>query len=295
VIADGNFELGNYDVAARQLEELAARAGVNEAILSRRAKLAAIRGQNARAVRLAAHALLRAARLDLRPSEAAFYRFQLATFLSQAGNQAGALRAVRAGLGIDPDHVPSQELEARLLVSLGRLRPAARRYESLVARTPAADLHGLLARVYEALGKDGAARREIARGLELGYDALGRYPAERRHLASFFAEFDPPIAVEAALADFATRQDVGAYDALAWAYHRSGDVDNAARYVDGALAQGTRSAPLLAHAGLIEHAVGHERRARALLTEALALDPNFDLVHAPIARRTLESLRGAGS
>lgn len=290
-IADDNFELGNYEVAEQQLLELVNSLPDSVALSGRQAKLAAISGDNGSAVRFAAQALLGAADLDLRRSEAAFYRFQLAFFLYQGGHAELALDALRAGLSIDPGHLPSAELEAKVLVSLGRLSRAAAAYEAIIPRTPAADLHGSLANVYRALGRDQEADAQIKAGLDLGYVSLGTYPAERRHLAAFFADFDPPTAVIAAAADFETRRDVGAYDALAWAHFRNGDPAAAARYLDGALAQGTRSAPLLYHAGMIEHANGRARAARLHLAQSLRLDPRFDPIHAPIAKTTLAELR----
>ena len=132
------------------------------------------------------------------------------------------------------------------------------------------------------------------RGLELGRTSLGTYPAERRHLAGFFAEFDPPTALEAATADFSTRHDIGAYDTLAWAEYVNGQYTAAAEHLVGARATGARSAPLLYHAGMIEWKAGHDTKARTLLRDALRLDPNFDLAQAPIARATLGELDGAG-
>jgi tetratricopeptide (TPR) repeat protein len=292
-VADANFELGNYELAQQQLVALAAELPESAAIDGRRAKLAAIHGHNQVAVRHAARALLDAATLDLRPSEAAFYRFQLAYFLYQGGEVRRALAALDAGLLIDPDHLASLELRAKVLVSLDRLPQATTLYEDLVNRTPAADLHGELAKLYRALGRDRDAATQVARGLALGHDALLQFPAERRHLAAFFAEFDPPAALEAAQADFGTRHDVGAYDALAWAYYANGQRAAATQYVDAALAQGTRNATLLYHAGMIKRAAGHPQAARRMLAAALRLDPHFDVAQAPIARSELAALNQA--
>lgn len=287
-VADGNFELGNYALAARELDALLPTLPVGTGTESRLAKRAAVEGRLDDAVRESAAAVVAAGELDLRASDAAFYRFQLGHFLAQAGRRGEALAVLDAGLVIDPDHLPSLEAKAKVLVSLNRLEEARALYERLVARTPAADLYGELAKVDRALGRDAEARRLVATGLRIGHDQLRTYPAERRHLAAFFAEVEPATALEAAKADFATRHDVGAYDALGWAYYRNGRVEEAAAHVDGALAQGTRDATLLAHAGMIELAAGHRARAHQLLRDALALDPQFDLVQAPLARAALQ-------
>lgn len=289
-IADDNFELGNYDEARRELAKLAATSPEDIGIVSRQAKQASIQGRNDVAVTLAAQAVVAAADLDMGRSEAAFYRFQLAYFLHRAGRIGEALDAVDRGLAIDPGHRASKELRAQILVSLGRLYDAATAYEAILSVSPAADLHGALAKVYRALGRGADANAELAKGRELGRAQLGLYPAERRHLAGFFADVEPATALTAALADFDTRRDVGAYDTLAWAYYRTGQTAEAARYVTGALGQGTRDATLLYHAGMISAAVGQKARAVENLRSALELNPNFDLEGAPIARATLAEL-----
>jgi tetratricopeptide (TPR) repeat protein len=235
-----------------------------------------------------------ASEFDYRPSDATFYRFQLAYFLYQDGEVAKADAALDAGLAIDPDHLAALELKAKVLVARGRLDEAATLYEQLLQRGPAADLHGELAKVYRALGRDGEAAQQVQLGLQLGRATLGVYPAERRHLAGFFAEFDPALALEAAVTDFDTRKDVGAYDTLAWAYYVNGRYDDAARYLPGALAHGSQDAPLLYHAGMIEKAVGNSDHAHALLGQALRLNPHFDLTQAPLAKAALAELEGRG-
>ncbi|MFZ6005302.1 MAG: tetratricopeptide repeat protein [Actinomycetota bacterium] len=288
-IADANFELGNYELASRQLEALVLELPEGAGVDSRLAKRAAVEGRIDDAINLSAGALLAASDLDLRASEAAFYRFQLGHFLHQAGRADQALEVLDAGLSIDPTHLASLEAKAHVLVSLGRLDAAAATYEQLIERGPAADLHGELAKIYRALGRDRAAEAQVAEGLRLGREQISAFPAERRHLASFFAEFEPATALDLAKADFATRKDVGAYDTLAWAHYRNGQYEQAARYVDGALAQGTRDATLLYHAGMIELAVGDTDEGAQHLRDALEINPRFDLVHAP---RAIAALRG---
>jgi tetratricopeptide (TPR) repeat protein len=289
-IADANFELGRYALAEQQLRDLAADLGDSIAIESRLAKTASVAGRIDDAIAHAARAASGSSELDLRPSEAAYYRFQLAHFLYEAGRVDDANAAVDAALEIDPTHLPSRELGARVLAARGMLDESASAYEELLAVSPAADIHGELAKVYRALGRDEAAEREIAAGVALGRGALDLYPAERRHLASFFADVDPDTALDIALADFETRHDIGAYDTLAWAYFVNGRRADAHDLVDDMLAQGTRDAMLLYHAGMIERSVGHDERARALLRDALELNPAFDVEHAPRARRALAEL-----
>ena len=297
-LSDAHFELGDYAAAARGLEDvrrLLDGDGAQAAVRSRLAREAALRGRWAEATDHAARALLSSAGLDLRRSEAAFYRFQLAHVLYDAGRVDDAGRALAAALRVEPSHLPSLELQGQVLVAQNRIASAVQVYERLVERTPAADLHGALAKLYEVQGRRPEAAEQRTRGLSAGRVALATMPAERRHLAAFFADADPPAALAAATADFETRKDVGAYDALAWALYRNGRYDEAAEYVDEMLAPGGGDASLLYHAGMIELGVGRTAQARSLLTEALARNPRFDVEHAPLARAALRSIAGGFS
>ena len=60
--------------------------------------------------------------------------------------------------------------------------------------------------------------------------------------------------------------------------------------MEQALKLGTRDAPLYYHAGMIYKASGDYARAQTMLSEALAINPHFDLVQAQIARLTLANI-----
>ncbi|HEY5887338.1 MAG TPA: tetratricopeptide repeat protein, partial [Acidimicrobiales bacterium] len=204
-IADAHIDLGDYDTAFAELEEVIERYPDNVATLSRQARMAALTGHNDEAVEYARRTLIRAADFGLRPSDAAGMWFQLAFFQYQAGMIEEAEATLRSGLAIDGDHLGSQELLGKVLVAQGRLDDAAARYEDILARTPAADLHGLLAEVYDAQGRHEEADAQVRLGLAVAEDQVGRFPAERRHLAGFFADHDPERFLELMREDVASR------------------------------------------------------------------------------------------
>ena len=288
-LGDASYELGDYDAAARAYAQLAA-VEQSPPVLARLARLAAIDGRGDEAVRQARRALTQARELDLGPPALAEYHFQLAHHRYTAGDVAGAATALEAALRLVPAHLGSLELLAQVRAAQGRITDAVRLYEQLIERGPAADLHGSLAALYAELGDATAADLQIAKGLEVGYDAIGRYPAERRHLAAFFARHDPADALQLAEEDLRTRGDVYAHDVHAWALFRNGrhaDAVDAARH---AMARGTRDARLWFHAGMAEAAVGNRVAAKELLSGALEINPRFDVADAPLAARTLASL-----
>ena len=113
-------------------------------------------------------------------------------------------------------------------------------------------------------------------------------------LALFDADHGDPVgALEAARAEWARRQSVHVADAYAWALYANGRYQRASTFAERALALGTRSALFLFHAGMIRLELGDERGARRYLSEALATDPNFSILHADAAARTLATLGSA--
>ncbi len=289
-IADVHLDLGDYDAAFAAIDDLSDELPDNMATLARQARVAALTGRNEDAVELARRALLQAATIGLRPADAASAWFSLAYFQYQAGQVDEAETSLEGALTIDEGHLPSRELLGKVLVAQGRLEEAAAWYEDLVADTPAADLHGLLAEIYADLGRDDEAEEQVALGLAIAEEQVGRYPAERRHLAGFFADHDPARFLELMEEDVATREDVGGLDLLAWARYLNGDVPGAQEAIERATALGTQDAPLLFHAGMIEAAAGDADEAEDLLTAALDLNPGFDLGDVALAREALARL-----
>jgi tetratricopeptide (TPR) repeat protein len=288
---DAHLELGDYEEArvlyARLIDE-----GRTAPVVSRLARVAWIDGDPDGAVRLSREAAALAADLDLPPAQLAFYDFQEATFLYGSGRIEEAETVARAGLALSPDDGALGELLPKILVAQDRLDEAIASYEALVEGGGPADLHGELAKLYNATGRPDEAAEQIELGLAAAEEAVDEYPAERRHLAGFLIDQDPSWALEIAREDVASRQDIGAYDMLAWALYATGDHEAAAEAMEQALAQGTRDATYLFHAGVIAAAVGDAEAARTHLAAALEINPSFDIVDAAEARETLETLEG---
>lgn len=60
-----------------------------------------------------------------------------------------------------------------------------------------------------------------------------------------------------------------------------------------ALKPGTKDAKLFFHAGMIERALGDRDSARDYLARALATNPEFHPLQAPVAARALRELAGS--
>jgi tetratricopeptide (TPR) repeat protein len=94
------------------------------------------------------------------------------------------------------------------------------------------------------------------------------------------------------------RHDIYTWDTLAWALFRNNRQDEAAAAIKEALGLGTKDALLLFHAGMIYERIGDNEKAVDYLDRAIALNPQFHLLFADLARATLQKLskeRGANA
>lgn len=291
---DSHLELGNYDTAIKVYTELAIELPTTPSILSRQARIAALTGGLDEAIDLARQALIGAGEDDLDTYTSAFYWFQLANYQYQGGRYDEAAATLGSALLVEPRHIGSIELRGKVLVAQGNYDEATTLYEELLQRSDAADLRGELAKLYAHAGRADDARRQVERGLELARVAATQYPAERRHLIGFLSDEDPAFAVQLAREDLELRADVHSYAWLAWSLLQDGKTDEAATYIDEAIQFGTQDTWLLYQASSVYAAVGETGKARTLLTAALDLNPEFDLVHAQRARELLDGLPVGG-
>jgi Flp pilus assembly protein TadD len=94
---------------------------------------------------------------------------------------------------------------------------------------------------------------------------------------------DVARALARARAAHRVRPSIQADDVLAWALARNGRCVEARRWSQRALRLGTRDASLFFHRGMIERCLGRPD-ARMWFRRAVALNPHFSLVWAPVAK-----------
>jgi tetratricopeptide (TPR) repeat protein len=274
LLGDANLELGNYAEAQRLYDELALQER-SAPVVSRLSRLAYFRGDVAASAALAEEALELGEQLALRPSERAFYFFQLGHSRFVTGDVDGAIESLERAREVSPGHPAATEELAFVLASAGRASEAEELYVELISTGPAADLHGSYADLLRARGEVELADDQDRFGMLLALETIDRFPAERRHLASFFGSRDTALAVQLAEQDVAERRDVGAYDTLAWALYLDGQFDTAEAAIDSALASGVQDAAIYYHAAAIAAANGDGEEARVWVDSALAINPRF--------------------
>jgi tetratricopeptide (TPR) repeat protein len=290
LLGEVQLELGDYRAAAVTFGSLeSARKSLD--VAPRLARWAEISGRTAEARALLYAARERAlAHTGLAPEQRAWFHLRVGDLELRSGRLDAAEEAFRAGLATFPDDYRLHVAMARLEAARGRWDEAVAHAEEALAVAPEPGTFALLSEIHTASGDPGAAA-EYARGMEVSLSgANGAF-----HRAEGLFLLDRGLRVREVLAtaqrELESRRDVYGHDLLAWALHRTGRHAEARAAMRSALAQGTRDALLLYHAGMIERSLGNREGARAYLEEALAVNPRFHPLHAPAAREALSCLR----
>ena len=286
VIGDALLELGRYDRAFEAFQtmvdtrpDLASYARVAYA----RELVGDVPGAE-RAMRMALDAAGT-------PSDSAWTAYQLGELAFGSGDVGSARAWYARGLDLDPAYVPNLAGLAKVAWALGDDELAIARFTEVVARYPSAEFVGALADLYRATGKPALADRQEVVVAAMHDLATANGVNVDLELALFDADHgDPEGALAAARAEWARRQSVHVADAYAWALYANGRYQRASTFAERALALGTRSALFLFHAGMIRLELGDEVGARRYLSDAVATNPNFSILHAADAARVLARL-----
>lgn len=291
VSGDAALELGDYAAAEEAYRRLL-DAAPGGPVYSRMARLTWLLGRPAEAIDWMKRAADESVALDIGGEELAWYRFQLGELYFNSGD----LRSARnwyneAGQAL-PDYYLAHAGLGKVAAARGELDEAIRLYESLVQQLPQPGFVAFLGDLHALAGDTAAAQRQydtvsFIQELEETQQIL-----YSRQMANFFANHNTNIDQALAFAEMelADRQDIYAYDSLAWALYRDSRYEEARAASDKALALGTRDAALFYHAGMIAAALGDDPAAAQYLSLALEINPYFDLIQAATARDTLAEL-----
>jgi tetratricopeptide (TPR) repeat protein len=171
----------------------------------------------------------------------------------------------------------------------GKNELAMDHYKRAQAAVPLPEYAAALEALYRRMGKPGEARKQ--QELIDVIDTMAKAANEKvnRNMAIVYADEDRQLerALELAENEIAVRPDVYTHDALAWVLYKLKRYAEAAKNSEKALALGTPEPLFYYHAGMIGAAQGRREEAQTNLKKALALNPEFDPVQAPMARKTL--------
>jgi tetratricopeptide (TPR) repeat protein len=285
IVGDALVELGRYDAAFRAFDRMAAL----KPSLASYARIAYAReliGDTDGAIEAMRLALGPALGL---PEPTAWTRVQLGKLLWGAGRLDAAGREYRLALQAFPGYVHALDSLAKVEAARGDLPKAIALARRAVASVPLPEHVATLGDLLAAAGKPDEARRQYdtVRAIERLLVANG----VRTDLETALFDLDHGLRLRDALARAraarAERRSVQADDVLAWALARNGRCEEALGWSRRALRLGTRDAAMYYHRGSIERCLGRHAEARRWFGRALALNPHFSLVHAPIAREAL--------
>lgn len=284
-MTDALVELGDYTgaiEAAQRMVDL--RPGTSS--YSRVSYLRTLHGDREGAIEMMRLAVEAANVKD--PESVAWCRVQLGTELLNAGRLKEGEREFDHALFLFPDYHMALAAKAHARLSAKDTDNAIVYYQRALARVPLPDYAIALGDLYTKLGRAEEAKRQfdLVEFIERAGAIEGTYS---RQLALFWADHDTRLDEALAIAERerATRDDIYASDLLAWCLYKKNRLPEAKAAIDRALRLGTLDARLLYHAGMISHALGDRRGAAGYLSRSLKIDPNFDVLQADIARRSL--------
>ena len=172
----------------------------------------------------------------------------------------------------------------------GTRAPPIALQQQAVDRIPLPQYVAQLGDLYAVDGQKQAAARQYA--LIAVIERLLVANGVRTDLETALFDVDHGIRLPAALALARTaraeRPSIDGDDVLAWALYRNGRCGEALAHSKQALRLGTRDALKLFHRGMIERCLGDREASRNTLRRALALNPHFSILWAPVARKALQ-------
>jgi tetratricopeptide (TPR) repeat protein len=288
VIGDAQVELGRYDEAFATFQKMVnTLPGVSS--YARVSYARELMGDVPGAIR----AMKAARTIAGTPADSAWASYQLGELFFNQGDVRRARAAYLRGTIVDPQYVPPFAGLAKVAWAQGHIHAAIAGYTDVVARYPLPEYVIALGDLSTVAGQPAQAARQYA--LVHVEERLFRANGVNMdlELALFGADHgDPAGSLIAARQEWGRRHSVLVADAYAWALYANGRYARAASYERTAMALGYRSALFAFHAGMIQLKLGDRDKARAFLGRALAINPHFSILWAPVAKATFAKLGG---
>jgi len=167
-------------------------------------------------------------------------------------------------------------------------------YKQAIAVIPLPEFVTALGDVYQKMGDLQEAKKQYDLMEYIGLLSKINQVVYNRDLALFYADHDIKLkeALELALKELEFRKDnIYTSDAIAWAYYKNGQFQEARKAIAQSLRLGTQDARLFFHAGMIYYKLGERDKAVAYLGRALSTNPYFHVIYADVAEKTLAEIK----
>lgn len=296
ILGDAYLEVGKYDQAAETYQKMV-QLGGGLYSYSRRSGLKSLRGDAEGAIEDLKRAI-KEGRGSGQPRESvAWAQWQLGSDYFALGNLPEAEAQYLEALKTYPNYYRASAGLAQVHAAQQKYPEAIELYQKAIAIIPLPEYATALGDVYTKIGRHEEAKKQYDLVEYIGYLNTLNKILYNRELAYFYADHDTKLkeSLELARKELEVRQDLYAYDVLAWALYKNGKPQEARPPMQEALKLGTRDAKLFFHAGMIAAALGEGEQAKAHLRRALETNPHFHIFHADLARKTLQDLDSDGS
>ena len=291
VLGDAYLEIGKY-VQAQEAYQRMIHLQQDLYAYGRLAGLKSLQGDTAGAVTDLKLAIAAGQGHGRPPEHIAWTQWQLGNEHFALGNLGEAEAQYHAALTTYPNYYRALAGLAQIRTAQQRYPEAIELYQQALAIIPLPEYAAALGDVYMKSNRAEEARKQYALVAYIGdLNALNKV-LYNRELAYFYADHD--LQLEAALAlarkELEARQDIHAYDLLAWTLYKTGQQQEALAAMHEALKLGTQDARLFFHAGMIHYRLGHHDDAKTFLQRALTTNPHFHIFHTDVATRLLRQL-----
>jgi tetratricopeptide (TPR) repeat protein len=243
--AECALETGQYEKASIALAKAATLAEKDPYGLTLRARLAEVRGQDARAEDYYQQAItLIETKFETPMPTLAWFHGRLAAFYQRTGKLENAEKQCQLALEIFPNDFKLRTLLAQIAITQGNVTQAAAEASASLALHPTFEAEAVLADTDPSV---------LARLMtKIQNDTI--IHAHDRAVANFLSDHRIDLAKAEALArrEVKMRGDLFAYDALAWALCQQKKYAEAEPLIQKALQSGIRDAKILSHAAAIQ-------------------------------------------
>ncbi len=290
-VGDAHLALGNYPDGEATYQELVQN-NPTPPVRARLAHLAELKGNTDEALDLMQRAASEALNAGGSREGVAWYLLRLGDLYFNTGHLDEAGKHYEAALKVFDNYYVALAGLGKVRAAQGDYQAAIDLYRRATAIIPQPEFLAALGDMYALTGQPDEAKLQYDTVEYIGKLAEINRQVYNRQLANFYSDHDMRLdeALRLALTELETRKDIYGYDAVAWAYYKNGMFDPAQAMIEQAMRLGTRDAKLYYHAGLIAQAQGRSADARRLLSEALAINPHFDLLQARVAHAALDRL-----
>jgi tetratricopeptide (TPR) repeat protein len=297
VLGDAYIELGMYDEAERAYltASMIAPGFFSD---TRIAQIKDLKGDTKGAIELMNNSIQLASGQNLPAENIAWAKVMLGSFYFKTGDLEKAEKSYEEALQSFNNHYLAMEHLAEVYTARGDYEKAAALYEKALELNPKPHYYLKLGEVYEKLGRP-AKSEELYGNAEARYKeyAESGIKGHSRELVLFYADKNVNLdrALELAKGDSDDTEDIYAYDTLAWAYYKTGNLDKAMDSINKSLRLGTKDALLYYHAGVIYHKLGKKEEAAKYFDLVLATNPFFDKEAVNEVRYALSKLGKSSS